>query len=169
VKRLFEYVGRALIILCGVATLWAADDAAARLVGTWKLVRFVDTPEGGEPIYEHDLHPVGQFIYTADGHVSVQIMHDPSDPKPAPSVPGLEPSLRYVAYFGTYTVMPAEGVVIHHVIGGNRQSYINTDQRRPFQLQGDTLNIGSVRTVNGVKWRSERILVRESGVGHSAH
>src|SRR5580658_1812581 len=130
-------VGQAMLALCGVVTLCAAaGDTASLLVGTWKLVRFVDTPEGGEPIYEHGLHPVGQFIYTADGHVSVHIMHDPSDPNPQPQVPGLEPSRRYVAYFGTYTVSTEEGVVIHHITGSNRPSEINTDQRRPFRLQG---------------------------------
>ena len=88
-------------------------------------------------------------------------MHDPSDPKPAPAVLGVEATGRYVGYFGTYTVLESEGVVVHHVTGGSLPSYINTDQRRPFQLKGDTLTIGGVRTApNGVRMRWERVLVR---------
>jgi hypothetical protein len=152
-----------LILLVFSGVCWAQTVGAKQLVGTWNLVSFVDTPEGGTPLYAHGEHPVGQFIYTADGHVSVHIMHDPADPKPAPEIPGLEATPRYVGYFGTYTVLESEGVVVHHVIGGNLPSYINTDQRRPFQLRGDRLTISGIRTASGgVRVRWERILVRAS-------
>ena len=135
-----------------------------KLIGVWNLVRFVDTPEGSAPLYQHGEHPVGQFIYTADGHLSIHIMHDPADLTPEPVIPGIEATpARYVGYFGTYTVLESESIVIHHVTGGNLSSYINTDQRRPFQLEGDTLTIGGIRTApDGLRVRWERVLIRAS-------
>jgi hypothetical protein len=53
---------------------------------------------------------------------------------------------EYVAYFGTYTVDAAHGVVIHHVAADLRRDYTGTDQRRTFQLSGDELIIGDSRT-----------------------
>ena len=40
------------------------------LIGTWLLVRYVDTPEHGTPIYAFGNKPVGYFIFTAGGHVA---------------------------------------------------------------------------------------------------
>jgi hypothetical protein len=59
----------------------------------------------------------------------------------------------YVAYFGTYTVDAAKSVVIHHVEGSLKPSFIGTDQPRPFTLAGDRLIIGDGKT-----WR--RVLER---------
>jgi hypothetical protein len=152
-----------LLLLILVGTCWGQSGAAKKLVGTWNLVRFVDTPEGSAPLYRYGEHPVGQFIYTADGYVSIHIMHDPADLKPAPDVPGLETASRYTGYFGTYTVLESENIVIHHVTGGNLSSYIATDQRRPFHLDGNTLTIGGIRTMpDGLRVRWERVLIRAS-------
>jgi hypothetical protein len=52
----------------------------------------------------------------------------------------------YVAYFGTYTVDPARGVVVHHVIADVRREYTGTDQVRPFRLTADELQIGDGKT-----------------------
>ena len=139
--------------------------AGCRKETRWHLefVRFVDTPEGSAPLYQHGEHPVGQFIYTADGYLSIHIMRDPADLKPAPDIPGLETTPRYVGYVGTYTVLESESIVIHRVTGGNLSSYINSDQRRPFHLDGDTLTIGGFRAApDGRRVRWERVLIRAS-------
>jgi hypothetical protein len=47
----------------------------------------------------------------------------------------------YVAYFGTYRVDEANGVVTHVVEGSLKPSYTGTDQPRPFKLDGDVLVI----------------------------
>lgn len=56
-------------------------------------------------------------------------------------------------YFGTYTLEPEKGRVIHHVKGGTIPWYTNTDQPRLIQLKGDTAIIG-----DNIKTR--RVLVR---------
>jgi hypothetical protein len=47
----------------------------------------------------------------------------------------------YVAYFGTYRVDEANGVVTHVVEGSFKPSYTGTDQPRHFKLDGDVLVI----------------------------
>ena len=52
----------------------------------------------------------------------------------------------YAAYWGTYTVDANAGVVVHHVQRDARNTYIGTDQPRPFKLEGDRLVIGDGKT-----------------------
>jgi hypothetical protein len=59
----------------------------------------------------------------------------------------------YVAYFGTYSVDAERHVVIHHVEGSLAPDFTDTDQPRPFQVEGDRLEIGDGKT-----WR--RVLER---------
>jgi hypothetical protein len=93
-------------------------------------------------------HPRGYFVYDPTGHLSVQIMRMPV----MTSFPGMREGtgdgdrykdafLSYVAYFGTYSVDAAKGVVIHHVEGSVRPGYTDTDQVRPFRIEGDRLII----------------------------
>jgi hypothetical protein len=139
--------------------------ARATLVGSWRLTTYVDTPDGGDPVYAFGRNPIGLFIFTGDDHVSISIMRNPpdvssptSDVDPDACLPGW-----YCAYFGTYTVDFAKGEWITHVVGGNIPAYLNTDQRRTFTLSGEQLTIKESylegdRHVSGL-----RVLVRESG------
>lgn len=152
-----------LCALSGVAASAEDLQGAAGLVGTWRLVSFEDV-ENGKTIREFGNKPLGLFIYTADGHVAIQIAN-PANPrcvapskrsgpggKVDPSVPTCSPEQAqsllegYVAYWGTYTVDAAAGVVIHHVVSDLSNGYAGTDQRRPFRLEGDRLVIGDGKT-----------------------
>jgi hypothetical protein len=135
---------------------------AARLVGTWRLVRFEDV-ENGQRVYRYGEKPLGIFIYTADGHIAIQIANaaNPACAAPLHAVfasnarmkaetkrPDCTPEQMrmlmdgYAAYWGTYSVDAAAGVVIHHVESDLKGGYVGTDQRRPFTLDGDRLVIG---------------------------
>ncbi len=57
------------------------------------------------------------------------------------------------AYFGTYTVDTQKHAVTHHVEGSLAPEFTDTDQPRPFKLEGDRLEIGDGKT-----WR--RLLER---------
>ena len=139
---------------------------AGPLVGTWRLLRFEDV-ENGQTIHRYGERPIGLFIYTADGHVAIQIANpaNPACAAPLPAVfasnarmkaettlPECTPEqLRkrldgYVAYWGTYSVDAAASVVIHHVESDLKGGYVGTDQRRPFTVDGDRLVIGDGKT-----------------------
>ncbi len=139
---------------------------AAQLIGTWRLVRFedVENPAGvrdanGQAVHPYGEKPLGLFIYTTDGHVAIQIAN-PANPKCVfkvderdhLDVPVCTSEQRealvsgYIAYWGTYTVDAAAGVVVHHVKSDLGIGYTGTDQRRPFRLEGNRLLLGDGKT-----------------------
>ena len=166
-------IGRGLVVLLMLAITTAqAEDESARdrieqnpLVGTWNLVRYAETPEGGEPAQLFGESPIGQFIFTGDGHMSVHIMRNPPnpedavvDPDPDACVPGW-----YCAYFGTYTVDAGGRYWVTHVDGGNIPTYIGTDQKRIFTIDSDRLVISEKYISEGVPVSAERVLIRSHG------
>src|SRR6516162_9947521 len=46
---------------------------SASFIGTWRLVSYVMIDPTGSPRPYWDDHPIGQLIYTADGHMSAQV------------------------------------------------------------------------------------------------
>ena len=139
----------------------ASTNLRRQLVGTWRLVTFEDRKDKNDPnsewIYPHGKNPKGYIIYDETGHVTIQIMRTPppskfasgKDDRPTPEEAQAAYD-GYVAYFGTYSVDEARHIVIHHVEGSLRPSYIGTDQERPFELSGDRLIIGDQKT-----WRRD--------------
>ena len=103
----------------------AADSPApVGLVGTWRLVSFEDV-ENGQTVRRFGDKPLGIFIYTADGHVAIQIANPANPVCVAPgkkSGPGRKDD--------------------SDISGG----YAGSDQRRPFRLEGDRLVIGDGKT-----------------------
>lgn len=149
-----------LVLFFAVAGEEQAPDA---LVGTWRLVSYVDTPEGAEPIYAFGKEPVGLFIFTPDGHVSISIMRNPPDiaaPTADPDPDACMPSW-YCAYFGTYTVDRKAGTWVTHVLGGNIPSFLGTDQARSFTIAGNKLVISESYLQDQRRVRAERVLIRE--------
>ena len=167
-------IGKALVLLLLFTMPIAhAQDELARdksqrnpLVGTWSLVRYADTPKGGEPVHVFGEPPIGQFIFTEDGHMSVHIMHNPPNPKNAVVDPDPEACIPswYCGYFGTYTVDIKEHYWVTHVLGGNIPAYIGTDQKRIFTIDGDKLVISETYISGDVPVTAVRVLVRYNGV-----
>jgi len=57
----------------------------------------------------------------------------------------------YVAYFGTYTVDTEKHVVTHPAEGSLSPDYTDTDQPRPFKLEGDVWRLAMTR-LGGTCW-----------------
>ena len=132
------------------------------LVGTWQLQEYVDTPDGGAPVYAFGNPPVGLFVFTADGRVTISLMRNPpelgqdsSDPDPDACIPAW-----YCSYFGTYRYDPNGPSWTTHVIGGNIPNYLGTDQRRTFIIQGDLLIISESYSADGKTFHAKRVLRR---------
>ena len=141
----------------------AGDLVAGPLVGTWRLVSYTDTVAGEAPIHAFGADPIGLFIFTVDGHVSISIMRNPpdvaaptTDPDPDACTPGW-----FCAYFGTYDVDYQASAWVTHVRGGNISAYLGTDQRRHFSIRGDRLIISESGQVGGKTVQRERVLVRQ--------
>ena len=137
---------RKLILLVGMTAAWlGAEDVAGQFVGTWKLISYERRLPGGEVTYPFGKNPVGRLTYDAQGHMAAQIM-DPSRKKfegvsmlrgtDAEKVAAFN---GYVAYAGTYTLKPAEHVVVHHVEISMYPNWVGGDQRRTYEFSGGRL------------------------------
>lgn len=122
-------------------------------VGAWKLVSWEITQSDGTVFYPYGKDAIGYLIYTADGHMSAEIMNpdrqqsDPGFPLEIATAQTLSHSDRvqaystYLSYCGTYTV---EGnTVTHHVKAGLIPSWTGSEQVRPFRFDQSFLIIGA--------------------------
>lgn len=148
-----------LLAGCNAATS-ASPGQPNPLVGAWELVSYTDTPDGGAPVSYFGNDPRGLFVFTADGHLSISLMHNPSgkaeasaDADPDACVPDW-----YCSYFGTYSYDPSGPSWTTHVTGGNIPNYLRTDQRREFAIDGNMLTISETFTAEGRTWRGKRVL-----------
>ncbi len=132
------------------------------LVGAWRLVEYVDTPEGGAPVRAFGEQPGGMFVFSADGHASISIMRNPPQPDAAITDPDPDACVPewYCSYFGTYTIDAANSAWTVRVEGGNIPSFIGTDQTRSFTIEGDRLTLSGEYDEGGRNVRFERVLVR---------
>lgn len=127
--------------------------AAVRdLVGVWRLESFRDVDDGGGPVGEGPLgpDPRGMLVYTADGHVSVSMMRTAPGPGPA-----------FMGYAGRWSV--DAGVVVHRIEISSRADWVDVEQTRDADLDGDLLTVRAVRTDDGgepqrrvLNWRRVR-------------
>jgi hypothetical protein len=106
---------------------------------------------------------VGRLSYDEHGHMSGQVMR----PDRAPVNVGREgeaQSVRaayigYIAYFGTYEVNEAAGIVTHHVRGALNPSWVGGHQVRKMRFDGDVLVLqadvkkGGVNILHVLTWR----------------
>jgi hypothetical protein len=134
--------------------------AAARLIGTWRLVSGGTFRSDGkfEPFPEYGPNPIGYLMYDPTGHMCVSLAN-PNHPRWAnPEKPTDAEKLRsfeaFFAYCGTYEVRDKENRVIHRPEMGSWPHYIGTDQNRNFRLEGDRLILSDEETPpNGERFR----------------
>lgn len=117
-----------------------------RLVGAWELIDVVEAPEDGSAVRRPmGEDPVGLILYSADGFMSVQIMHREHATAPAEDPYGrtaeeLAAEARtYFAYAGPYEVDEEHGVVTHKVRTSLYPGWVGQDQRRAARFEGDVL------------------------------
>ena len=121
---------KALAICLLPLFLAAANSARERLVGGWRLVSL---EEPGAP----KVDCCGLFVFTRDGHASVQVMqHEPQ---------GSNPYSRggYEATYGTYVVDENTHTFTLHVEGALASPLVGKDLRRAYQFSGKRLIVTS--------------------------
>ena len=134
-------------------------DADNPLIGTWKLVSWVNTEPDGKMVYPYGRNPVGYLIYTGDGYMSAEIMDSdrrqqnprfPVEPAFQQTLPERDRVAAYDTYLsccGTYSYSLEDGRVTHHVKAGLVPSWSGSDQPRQFKFEGGRLVIGRKRAL----------------------
>ncbi len=117
----------------------AAAQARSAFVGTWRLVAFYSTDSTGRSRPYWDEHPLGQLVYTADGHMSAQL-YDARRPLLHASIDSLTAEtirpqyLGSATYYGTYTVDSSVHQVTHLVQGAWQPDWIGRRLTRDYRF-----------------------------------
>jgi hypothetical protein len=138
-----------------------AQAASPSLLGTWELVTFTSRQADGRIEETWGPHPAGRIVYDADGNMTALLMHERRNEGDGTGSP---PELQgeFSAYFGTYRVDAAQGIVIHQVTASLAAARASKELRRNFEIRDSMLILSFVRTRNGVSVTQELIWKRIS-------
>jgi lipocalin-like protein len=126
-------------LMLGLVAALGHAQASPHLVGTWRLVSYdrVDSTGHAEPYW--DARPVGQLIYTADGHMAAQL-YDARRPRLGVPIDSAAAELvrseysSSATYFGTYTVDTTSRTVTHIVEGAWLPDWLGRRLVRSFRF-----------------------------------
>ena len=96
-----------------------------QLIGSYSLVFYHGIEENGTTVRRP--YSVGRISYDAAGRMTAQLMPDGGNSGEA----------GFISYFGTYTIEPARGAVIHHVEGSNIDNLVGQSMPRYFSFSDD--------------------------------
>ena len=88
---------------------------------------------------------IGKLIYTADGHVSAQIVQrdlsrfQSDDWRVASEAESASAWKSYFGYFGTYSMDSERQVITHHIEGASFPNLTGTNQVRRYRFDGSRL------------------------------
>jgi hypothetical protein len=125
-----------------------------KLIGTWRLVRYVEQPlDGTAPREPMSAQPEGLLMYAADGYMSVQIAH-PQRPHlvsgdwfVASDQEFRHQASSYIAYCGPWQIAEEEDTVRHAIALSFFPNWYGQVQLRKVRLDGDRLILASYQPV----------------------
>jgi hypothetical protein len=122
-------------------TVLSAAQAADSIVGTWRLVSWVEEETENKIKRKHfDDNPNGLVIFTGDGHMSNIFTNSERKPPAAPRPTDEEATQLYrtmVAFSGSYKT-ESNKLTFYPEVSWN-QAWNGTEQTRFFEVQGDRL------------------------------
>lgn len=145
-------IGRVVAALLSASALWsfAAFAGAARevspLAGTWTLVAAdVQHPDGSHAS-DYGAQPKGLLLIDKQGHYSLQILKaerlafgagdkakgSPDEYKSA--------VMGSSTHFGTLSIEQDRDILVFHIQGASFPNWEGQEQRRQYELKGDTLS-----------------------------
>lgn len=137
----------AAIQLFGVNTVFAQAQSRGgdrdRLVGPWKLLALERFGPDGQM---SRIECCGMFVFTGDGHLSVQVMESNSKERTATAGAEQYSQGGYEASYGSYVVNEEEHTFTFHVEGALVRTLIGKDLPRRYEFKGDQLIVQSTRT-----------------------
>src|SRR5690606_38576127 len=124
------------------------------LVGTWKLLSYIEVPIGGEDsLFPMGKNPFGILIYSQDGYMSVQIAREErmlfqSNGQQVATVAEMSSTLSgYMAFCGKFKVDNNHAVVSYMVTSSLFPNWNNKVQKRKVDFEGDILYLKSVEPI----------------------
>lgn len=125
------------------------NEAASSIVGTWELLSMSwNYPDGR--ITEPWGRPPGRITYDADGNMMAMLMHERRNQADGGSQADQNSADSYSAYFGTYRIDAAQGLVLHQVTGSLNGRNASGELVRTFRFEGGLLNLAFTVAHDGV-------------------
>jgi hypothetical protein len=129
------------LLLAGVIAGQNRADDRDRFAGAWRLVRLEQLGADGKL---HDVDCTGLFVFTRDGHASVQVME--RNPQNSSHGGPEQYSLGgYEASWGTYKVDERDHTFTFHIEGALVRTLIGKDLPRSYEFSGNRLRVKSTR------------------------
>jgi hypothetical protein len=135
------------IMTAGKRVETAASPLSARLVGTWRLRSRIDVNASGKRCPEPTLgeDPVALVYFDRGGNFAAQFMKRDRSAAAPEAAAMCNNNTRavdgYDAYFGTYAVDEAHGVVTTTLTGALAREHVGAVMTRTMRVDGDTLTI----------------------------
>lgn len=144
-KALLSICAAVIMFGCGARSGYAqsGNNDQNHLIGAWKLVK-LDQP--GPDGRLEQIESSGMFVFTRDGHLSVQVMNRGPKQQGTPTGPEQYSQGGYEASYGSYTVDDQAHTFTFHVEGALVRSLIGRDLLRTFEIAGDRMIVKSART-----------------------
>ena len=142
----------AAALTCGTLSAGAAEPLKQQLVGTWRVISFVNVNEG-KTTEAFGSDPKGYFMFDGAGHFSINLMR-PGRPKWAardfPLAGEADAAVEgLIVMFGDYKVDESERSISLHIIGGSFPAWDNTNQKRFIAINGDELTYKNPTPASG--------------------
>ena len=119
-----------------------AKDLQDRFAGAWRLA-WLEQPSADGKVHRIDC--CGQFVFTQDGHASVQVM-ERNPLTQAPTGPQQYSRGGYEASWGIYKVDERARTFTFHIEGSLVRSLIGKDLPRKYEFSGKQLIVTSTRS-----------------------
>jgi hypothetical protein len=133
------FIGMTAMTLPGSQERSGDEGIRERFVGAWRLVS-LEAPGPDGKIQRAD--STGMFVFTRDGHASVQVM-ERNPPQQSAAGSGQYSQGGYEATFGTYEVDESAQTFTFHVEGALVRTLIGKDLPRSFEFTGNQLIVKS--------------------------
>ena len=129
------------LLLAGISAGQERADDRGRFAGAWRLVRLEQPAADGKL---HTVDCTGLFVFTRDGHASVQVMD--RDPQTSTTAgPQQYSQGGYEASWGTYNVDEGTHTFTFHIEGALVRSLVGKDLPRSYEFSGNRLTVKSTR------------------------
>ena len=148
-----------------MTALARAETAVDWLIGAWDLISWYETKPNGDIEYPLGEDALGKLIYSADGHVSAQLVRrnldrfGNDDWRRASEDESAAAWKGYFGYFGTYSVDLERRSVIHHIEGAWFPNLVGTNQVRRYRFEDSRLTLDAETA-----WGRVRIIWERSGL-----
>ena len=129
------------LLVAGMGSGQDRADNLDRFAGAWRLIRLEQPGADGKL---HDVDCTGLFVFTTDGHASVQVM-DRNPQSSTTAGPQQYSQGGYEASWGTYNVDERTHTFIFHIEEALVRTLVSKDLPRSYQFSGNQLTIKSTR------------------------